>query len=134
MFCLAGLDLLHLEYNTPQISYWTGMMQGKLVKKDFNIAAEASGVLKPVTKVYNVTVTDNILEIRLHWAGRGTMTVPMKGAYGPLVSAISVVDPSELSPVLPFAFLMLGLHFIRSILTSLCMNIIQLPDNINALI
>ncbi|KAK1557929.1 hypothetical protein Q3G72_034385 [Acer saccharum] len=69
-------------------------IQDKLVAKDFNIEAEASGVLKPVSKLYNVTITSNILEIRFHWAGKGTTTIPIKGAYGPLVSAISVVNPN----------------------------------------
>ncbi|KAJ0081071.1 hypothetical protein Patl1_10416 [Pistacia atlantica] len=70
-------------------------VQDKLVKKDFNIAAEASGVLIPVTVPDNATVTNNILEIRFNWAGRGTTAIPVGGVYGPLVSAISVVDPSE---------------------------------------
>ncbi|KAJ0018224.1 hypothetical protein Pint_10313 [Pistacia integerrima] len=69
-------------------------VQNKLVKKDFNIAAEASGVLIPVTVPDNATVTNNILEIRFNWAGRGTTAVPVGGVYGPLVSAISVVDPN----------------------------------------
>lgn len=71
------------------------MLQDKLVEKDFDIEAKASGVLKPVTRKYNATVTDNILEIRFYWAGKGTTALPERGVYGPLVSAISVVDPSE---------------------------------------
>ncbi|KAK4857396.1 hypothetical protein QYF36_000002 [Acer negundo] len=85
-------------------------VQDKLVEKDFNIEAEAYGVLKPVSKLYNVTVTNNVLEIRFHWAGKGTTTIPIKGAYGPLVSAISVVNPNfkprkkNIAPIVGGAF------------------------------
>lgn len=71
------------------------MLQGKLVEKDFNIEAEALGVLKPVTKPFTANVTDNILEIRFQWAGKGSTAIPIGGVYGPLVSAISA-EPSEL--------------------------------------
>ncbi|XP_044461649.1 probable LRR receptor-like serine/threonine-protein kinase RFK1 isoform X2 [Mangifera indica] len=67
-------------------------VQDKQVEKDFDIEANASGVLKPITRKYNATVTDNILEIRFYWAGKGTTALPERGVYGPLVSAISVVD------------------------------------------
>ncbi|KAJ0083026.1 hypothetical protein Patl1_10419 [Pistacia atlantica] len=69
-------------------------IQDKLVERDFDIEAKASGVLKPVTRKYNATVTDNILQIRFNWAGKGTTGLPERGVYGPLVSAISVVDPN----------------------------------------
>ncbi|KAI9198232.1 hypothetical protein LWI28_012102 [Acer negundo] len=69
-------------------------VQDKLVEKDFNIEAEASGILKPISKPYNVIVANNILEIRFNWAGKGTTSTPKRGVYGPLVSAISVEDPS----------------------------------------
>ncbi|KAK4858812.1 hypothetical protein QYF36_022460 [Acer negundo] len=69
-------------------------VQDKLVEKDFNIEAEASGILKPISKPYNVIVANNILEIRFNWAGKGTTETPKRGVYGPLVSAISVEDPS----------------------------------------
>ncbi|TXG47705.1 hypothetical protein EZV62_026999 [Acer yangbiense] len=67
-------------------------IQDKLVEKDFNIEAEASGVLKPISKPYNVTIANNSLEIRFNWAGKGTTATPKRGVYGPLVSAISVED------------------------------------------
>ena len=41
---------------------------------------------------FNASVTDNILEIRFYWAGKGTTRFPRRGVYGPLVSAIDV-DP-----------------------------------------
>lgn len=73
-------------------------MQDKLVEKDFDIEAAASGVLKPVIKEYKANVTNNILEIRFIWAGKGTVAIPKAGVYGPLISAISV-DPSEWFPL-----------------------------------
>ncbi|CAI9782097.1 unnamed protein product [Fraxinus pennsylvanica] len=65
-------------------------IQEKLVRKDFNIVDEARGAQRPVTRHFNVTVTDNSLEIRFYWASRGTARIPNRGDYGSLVSAISV--------------------------------------------
>ncbi|GLT52821.1 hypothetical protein SLA2020_261380 [Shorea laevis] len=53
-------------------------IQDILVEKDFN---------------FNASVTENILEIRFYWAGKGTTRIPATGVYGPLISAISV-DPN----------------------------------------
>lgn len=59
--------------------------------KDFNIANEAKGVDREVViPIKNVSVVNKTLTIRFHWAGKGTMATPFRGAYGPLVSAISV--------------------------------------------
>jgi hypothetical protein len=69
-------------------------IQDKLVQKDFNIADEAPGFVKPLIKQFNATVTNNILEIRFYWAGKGTTRFPVRGVYGPLISAISV-DPGQ---------------------------------------
>ena len=61
--------------------------------KDFNIESESKSAQKPLVKqVSNVSVTNNFLEIRLYWAGKGTTRIPESGVYGPLVSAISVVS------------------------------------------
>ncbi|PNX54657.1 putative cysteine-rich RLK (receptor-like kinase) protein [Trifolium pratense] len=38
------------------------------------------------------------MEIRLHWAGKGTTAIPFGSVYGPLISAISV-DPDFTPPV-----------------------------------
>ncbi|KAK6229260.1 hypothetical protein SCA6_018211 [Theobroma cacao] len=74
-------------------------LQGKLVQKDFNIEDEAGGVGKAVIKKFPVAVTNSTLEIRFHWAGKGTTGIPVRGVYGPLISAISVnpdfIPPSE---------------------------------------
>lgn len=69
------------------------LLQEKLVWKDFNIEDEAHVAQRPhITSIYNVTVTDNILEIRFYWAGRGTTRIPSSGVYGPLISAFSIVS------------------------------------------
>ncbi|THG08951.1 hypothetical protein TEA_014526 [Camellia sinensis var. sinensis] len=65
-------------------------IQGQLVRKDFNIEGVASGALKPVIEQFNTSVTDNILEIRFYWAGKGTTRIPKRGVYGPIISAISL--------------------------------------------
>ncbi|PPR81260.1 hypothetical protein GOBAR_AA39454 [Gossypium barbadense] len=72
-------------------------LQGKLVQKDFNIEDEAGGVGKAVIKKFPVTVTNSTLEIRLHWAGKGTTGIPVRGVYGPLISAVSV-NPNFIPP------------------------------------
>ncbi|XP_030929941.1 probable leucine-rich repeat receptor-like serine/threonine-protein kinase At3g14840 isoform X4 [Quercus lobata] len=65
-------------------------IQGELVEKDFNIADEAGGVGMEVIKHYLAVVNNNTLEIRFYWAGKGTTSIPDRGVYGPLISAISV--------------------------------------------
>lgn len=69
-------------------------IQGKLVWEDFNIMEEANGIGKEVIKQTNVTVTNNTLEIRLYWAGKGTTCIPKRGRYGPLIFAISICPRS----------------------------------------
>ncbi|KAJ9560802.1 hypothetical protein OSB04_005962 [Centaurea solstitialis] len=64
-------------------------IQGVLVEKDFDISEQAGGVGIAIVKNYTVDVTAS-LEIRLYWAGKGTLTIPTRGVYGPLISAISV--------------------------------------------
>ncbi|TYJ34356.1 hypothetical protein E1A91_A05G162800v1 [Gossypium mustelinum] len=68
-------------------------IQDQLVEENFNIEAEAGGVLTPLTKHYNTNVTNGELEIRFYWAGKGTQAIPSRGVHGPLISAISV-DPN----------------------------------------
>lgn len=53
-------------------------MQEKLVLKDFNIAKEAGGVGLATVKTFPVTINDGKLQIRLYWAGKGTVSVPDK--------------------------------------------------------
>ncbi|XP_054815643.1 probable leucine-rich repeat receptor-like serine/threonine-protein kinase At3g14840 isoform X2 [Prosopis cineraria] len=65
-------------------------IQGKLVLKNFNIAEEAGGFGKAITRPFPTVVTGNTLEIRLYWAGKGTTAIPFKSVYGPLISAITV--------------------------------------------
>ncbi|PWA79702.1 serine/threonine/dual specificity protein kinase, catalytic domain-containing protein [Artemisia annua] len=67
-------------------------IQGVLVEKDFDISDRAGGARKVVVTTYTVNVTTT-LEIRLYWAGKGTISTPIRGVYGPLISAISV-DPN----------------------------------------
>ncbi|KAL0443631.1 UNVERIFIED_CONTAM: putative leucine-rich repeat receptor-like serine/threonine-protein kinase [Sesamum latifolium] len=72
-------------------------IQGKLVLKDFNIENEAGGVNKGIRRNFTAVVTDNTLDIRFYWAGKGTNGIPVRGVYGPLISAISV-DPDFTPP------------------------------------
>lgn len=68
-------------------------IQGQLVLKDFNIEDDAGGAGKPIVKNFTAEVTSNTLKIHFYWAGKGTTGIPVRGVYGPLISAISV-DPN----------------------------------------
>ncbi|XP_025014095.2 probable leucine-rich repeat receptor-like serine/threonine-protein kinase At3g14840 isoform X2 [Ricinus communis] len=70
-------------------------IQGKLVGKDFNIADDAGGVGKAIIKKFTAIVTNHTLEIRFYWDGKGTTGIPLRGIYGPLISAISVTPNFE---------------------------------------
>ncbi|KAL3609714.1 hypothetical protein D5086_000734 [Populus alba] len=66
-------------------------IQGNRQLKDFDISMEAGGVDRAITKTFNVTVSENYLEIHLFWAGKGTCCTPVQGYYGPIISALNVV-------------------------------------------
>ena len=69
------------------------LLQEKLVWKDFNIEDDAGIALKPIIKrASNISVANIVLEIRFYWAGKGTMRIPDRGVYGPLISAVSMVS------------------------------------------
>jgi len=69
------------------------LSQGRRARKNFNIENETNVTEKPlVLPIHNIGITNNILEIRFYWAGKGTTRIPDVGVYGPLVSAISVVS------------------------------------------
>ncbi|XP_030520422.1 probable LRR receptor-like serine/threonine-protein kinase At1g07650 isoform X2 [Rhodamnia argentea] len=74
-------------------------IQEKLVLKDFNIENEAGGTGKAIVKTFTTVVSSNTLKIHFYWAGRGTTGIPVRGVYGPLISAISV-DPNFKPPSL----------------------------------
>ncbi|XP_009603858.1 putative LRR receptor-like serine/threonine-protein kinase At1g07650 [Nicotiana tabacum] len=76
-------------------------LQENLVLKDFNIAKEAGGPGQPIVKTFTAAVTSHTLKIHFYWAGKGTTGIPVRGVYGPLISAISV-DPN-FTPPLPAA-------------------------------
>ncbi|KAJ9168724.1 hypothetical protein P3X46_020217 [Hevea brasiliensis] len=74
-------------------------IQEKLVLKDFDIRKEAGGVDKVTIQNFKVLIEDGTLGIYLRWAGKGTTAVPIRGTYGPLISAIDV--ESEFKPPIP---------------------------------
>lgn len=63
-----------------------------MVEKDFNIEDAAGGVNKAIVMPFPAEVSDNTLEIRFYWAGKGTIGIPVRGVYGPLISAISAIS------------------------------------------
>nr|POE80096.1 putative lrr receptor-like serine/threonine-protein kinase [Quercus suber] len=89
-------------YNSLRKRIFDIYVQEKLVWKDFSIEDNAGIALKPIIKcASNISVTNNVLEIRFYWAGKGTMRIPDRGAYGPLISAVSVVSGSLIANALP---------------------------------
>ncbi|KAL2589431.1 hypothetical protein AAZV13_13G229200 [Glycine max] len=101
-FCLENGDytvLLHFAeimftddntYSSLGRRIFDVYIQGVQVMKDFNIANEAGGVGKNITRSFPAHVRNNSLIIRFYWAGKGTTAIP----YGPLISAISVTHVS----------------------------------------
>ncbi|TKY49219.1 LRR receptor serine/threonine-protein kinase [Spatholobus suberectus] len=77
-------------YNSLGKRVFDVSIQGITYLKDFNIVEEAGGVGVGITREFNVNVTDSTLEIHLSWAGKGTNAIPIRGVYGPLISAITV--------------------------------------------
>ncbi|KAK4347286.1 hypothetical protein RND71_033625 [Anisodus tanguticus] len=65
-------------------------IQDELKLKDFDIERVAGGVDKVLKEKFIVTVKDKTVEVRFQYAGKGTTSIPSRGSYGPLVSAISV--------------------------------------------
>ncbi|KAK3431115.1 hypothetical protein EUGRSUZ_E02843 [Eucalyptus grandis] len=79
-------------YNSLGRRVFDVYVQEKLILKDYDIEIAAGAAQKPKEEVYNVSVTNNMLEIRLIFAGKGTTRIPKRGSYGPLISSISVVS------------------------------------------
>ncbi|KAJ9671361.1 hypothetical protein PVL29_025181 [Vitis rotundifolia] len=73
-------------------------IQGNVVLKDFNIMEEAKGAGKGIYKDFNASVDGSTLEIHLYWTGKGTNSIPDKGVYGPLISAIAVTPKFDPNP------------------------------------
>ncbi|KAJ6979335.1 LRR receptor-like serine/threonine-protein kinase [Populus alba x Populus x berolinensis] len=88
------LDFAEIQFTGDELYKRVGKrffdiyIQGKLEKQDFNIQKAANGSNK-ASIVFNATVTDTTLEIRLYWNGKGTTCIPERGNYGPLISAIT---------------------------------------------
>ncbi|CAH8352221.1 unnamed protein product [Eruca vesicaria subsp. sativa] len=65
-------------------------VQGILVEKDFDVRRTANdSIVRAVEREYKANISENYLEIHLFWAGKGTCCIPIQGAYGPLISAVS---------------------------------------------
>ncbi|XP_057247291.1 probable LRR receptor-like serine/threonine-protein kinase At1g07650 isoform X4 [Beta vulgaris subsp. vulgaris] len=73
-------------------------IQDKLVHKNFNILEETNKTNTVVKKVFQHIPVNDIIEICFYYAGKGSTGIPVRGTYGPLISAISV--KSEFKPPL----------------------------------
>ena len=90
--------------------------------EDFDIVQAAQGVEKVVVKEFKVVVKNKTLEVRFHWAGKGTTTIPSRGTYGPLILAISV----ESGEFRPYSFLVKYRSLSLSSLSWMCLFVAQL--------
>ncbi|MFQ6635519.1 hypothetical protein Gotur_012193, partial [Gossypium turneri] len=107
LFCLANstytvnLHFAEIQFTNDQTYSSLGRrifdvyIQAKQVLKDFNIKEAAGGAGIPIVKYFTVNVTDGTLEIGFRWAGKGTTSMPQGIVYGPLISAISVLDLND---------------------------------------
>ncbi|RVW19571.1 putative LRR receptor-like serine/threonine-protein kinase [Vitis vinifera] len=57
---------------------FNGYIQGKLESEDFDIVPAAQGVEKVVVKEFKAVVKNKTLEVRFHWAGKGTTAIPSR--------------------------------------------------------
>ncbi|KAB2616043.1 leucine-rich repeat receptor-like serine/threonine-protein kinase [Pyrus ussuriensis x Pyrus communis] len=65
-------------------------IQDMQVLQNFNIMDGASVFGNVVSRSFPAKVTNHTLKIHFNWAGKGTTGIPVRGVYGPLISAISV--------------------------------------------
>ncbi|KAL7087501.1 hypothetical protein ACP275_13G071200 [Erythranthe tilingii] len=72
-------------------------IQGRVVLPNFDIAKEANGFKRGITREFDVPVNGSTLEIHLYWSGKGTTAIPDRGVYGPLISAISITPNFKVS-------------------------------------
>ncbi|RID74824.1 hypothetical protein BRARA_B01903 [Brassica rapa] len=93
-----NVTLQFAEIQMTSSNSWTGLgrrrfdiyVQGRLVEKDFDVRRTAGGFTdRAVRREYKANVTENYLEVHLFWAGKGTCCIPIQGAYGPIISAVS---------------------------------------------
>ncbi|KAL5577726.1 hypothetical protein UlMin_019425, partial [Ulmus minor] len=93
---IVTLQFAEIGFPDENSETWAGLakrvfdiyIQGSRRVKDFDITKVAGGVEKALVKTFNVTVTENYLEIHLFWAGKGTCCIPKQGYYGPLIAAV----------------------------------------------
>ena len=72
---------------------------------------EARGVGIPIIKEFDdVLVSGSTLEIHFYWAGKGTTSIPVKGVYGPLISAIEVTPSKFFLQFRISTFFVINLH------------------------
>ncbi|KFK35535.1 hypothetical protein AALP_AA4G003200 [Arabis alpina] len=92
------LQFAEIQFLGPSINTWRGLgkrrfdiyVQGRLVEKDFDVRRTAGdSTVRAVPREYKANVSENYLEIHLFWAGKGTCCIPIQGAYGPIISAVS---------------------------------------------
>lgn len=100
MYILVLYDVLYIFYS----------LQDVRVVKDFNIEDRAGGVGREVVMNFTAEVTSHTLIIHFYWAGKGTTTVPSRGVYGPLISAITVTPSQTIKPSSSISHFFLGLN------------------------
>ncbi|XP_057848708.1 probable LRR receptor-like serine/threonine-protein kinase At1g56140 isoform X1 [Cryptomeria japonica] len=93
-----NVELHFDEIQIPSGQVWRSLgsrffdvfVQGTRKLRDFNIKETAGDSNVAIKETYNVSVTENVLDVHLFWAGKGTFGIPSDWTRGPLVSAIRV--------------------------------------------
>eukprot|EP01018_Ginkgo_biloba_P000739 Gb_01991 [translate_table: standard] len=106
------LDFAEIQFSDTKnlgVRVFDAYIQGQKVLQDFNIKEEAGGKNEVVAKKFTANVTENFLEIHFFWAGKGTCCIPVKGTYGPLVSAIRVTADFNIPSTKSKSFMIVGI-------------------------
>ncbi|KAK3006536.1 hypothetical protein RJ639_015909, partial [Escallonia herrerae] len=85
--CLANGDYT-VTLHFAEIIFKDNRSYQSLGRRVFDIYIQ--GVDKAVKRIFKAVVSNTTLEIRFQYTRKGTTAVPVRGIYGPLVSAISI--------------------------------------------
>ncbi|GLJ42758.1 hypothetical protein SUGI_0886540 [Cryptomeria japonica] len=73
------------------LRFFDAFVQGTRKLRNYNIKQAAGDSNVAIIRTFNVNVTENILDVHLFWAGKGTFGIPSDWTRGPLLSAIRVI-------------------------------------------
>ncbi|CAH2052681.1 unnamed protein product [Thlaspi arvense] len=82
-----------VQLHFAEIMFPNDQTYNSLGLRVFDIYVQVSGVGKPFTRQIDaLQVNGSTVEIHLQWSGKGTNMLPIRGVYGPLISAITITQ------------------------------------------